>query len=76
VEGLDVFIKRTVVKECQVVNSALGGKLRLDECQRIGQRDSSAPGLRHRAQDDCETFQTYRGICHTANKNRGNPQLR
>jgi len=56
VEGLDVFVKRTIVKECQVAISALG-KLRLVECQGIGQRDSLAPGLRDRGQDDCEPFQ-------------------
>ena len=74
-EGLDDFMKRRVVKECQVAISALGGKLRLYECQGIGQRDSLATGLRDRGPDDCETVQTHRGICLTTNKNHGNPQL-
>jgi hypothetical protein len=52
VEGLDVFIKRSVVKECQVAIDALGGKLRLDECQGIGQRDSLVTGLHGRGPDD------------------------
>jgi hypothetical protein len=68
-------ISGTVVKKFQVAISALEGKLPLDECQRTGQTDPLATGLRHREQDYCQHFKKYRGICITTDKNHGNPQL-